>query len=423
MDGGILPLMAVEQPTKNKVRPVLDYRELNAHVECHTGDEIIDVCSEILREWRQVAGETVLVDLKAAYLQIRVAEELWRYQIVLYKGKYYCLTRLGFGLNCAPRIMSSILKSVLGQSGRVKMATSSYIDDILVDVTKLPAEDLIQHLGRYGLETKPPEPLDGGAALGLKIHKNRYGDLMFSRGNELPVTVDNLTRRDLFSVCGKLVGHYPIAGWLRVACSYIKRRAEGTGWDDDVGECAVGMIREVLERVRREDPVRGRWTVPESASSAVVWCDSSSLAMGVLLEVADSGVEDASWLRKKGDFNHINVAELEAILKGINLALKWKFRYINLMTDSATVYGWVTNTLTEERRIKTRGAAEMIVKRRLGVLRNLIDEFELKITISQVPTSKNKADELTRVKKEWLATEKASIGEREAVCAGAVNVR
>lgn len=34
--GGILPLMAVEQPTKNKVRPVLDYRELNAYVECHT---------------------------------------------------------------------------------------------------------------------------------------------------------------------------------------------------------------------------------------------------------------------------------------------------------------------------------------------------------------------------------------------------
>ena len=29
VEEGIIPLMAVEQPTKKKVRPVLDYRELN----------------------------------------------------------------------------------------------------------------------------------------------------------------------------------------------------------------------------------------------------------------------------------------------------------------------------------------------------------------------------------------------------------
>ena len=111
-EGGVLPLMAVEQLTKNKVRSVLDYRELNSYVECHTGDDITDVCSETLREWRQMEGEATLVDLKSAYLQIRVAKELWKYQLVKYKGKLCCLTRLGFGLSCAPRIMSGILKTV-----------------------------------------------------------------------------------------------------------------------------------------------------------------------------------------------------------------------------------------------------------------------------------------------------------------------
>ena len=43
VEEGIIPLMAVEQPTKKKVRPVLDYRVLNRYVECHTGDEVIDV--------------------------------------------------------------------------------------------------------------------------------------------------------------------------------------------------------------------------------------------------------------------------------------------------------------------------------------------------------------------------------------------
>ena len=33
---GILPLMAVVQPTKKKVRPVLDFRELNKNVAYHT---------------------------------------------------------------------------------------------------------------------------------------------------------------------------------------------------------------------------------------------------------------------------------------------------------------------------------------------------------------------------------------------------
>ena len=50
--GGILAFMAVEQPTKNKVRPVFDFREVNDYVECHTGDAILEVCDDRLREWR-----------------------------------------------------------------------------------------------------------------------------------------------------------------------------------------------------------------------------------------------------------------------------------------------------------------------------------------------------------------------------------
>ena len=171
-------------------------------------------------------------------------------------------------------------------------------------------------------------------------------------------------------MCGKLVGHYPVVGWLRVACSFIKRAAGGSRWEDLVGEEALSMLREVVDRVKRDDPVRGRWFVPPQGTG-VVWCDASSMGLGVLLEIGGSTVEDASWLRKKEDYSHINVAELEALLKGINLALKWDLRNIELMTDSATVYGWVQITLSEERRVRTKGAAEMVVKRRLGVLKSL----------------------------------------------------
>jgi len=110
---GFIPLLAVVQPTKDKVRPVMDYRELNAFVESHTGDEENAVCAEKVRAWRQLPGELKVVDLKDAYLQIRVSKELWQYQVVKFRGVTYALTRLGFGLTCAPRIMSMILKKVL----------------------------------------------------------------------------------------------------------------------------------------------------------------------------------------------------------------------------------------------------------------------------------------------------------------------
>ena len=81
------------------------------------------------------------------------------------------------------------------------------------------------------------------------------------------------------------------------------------------------MTAELMDRVRAEDPVSGVWHVP-STQVGKVWCDASSLALGVALEVQGSIVEDAAWLRKSTDCAHINVAELDAVLKGVNLALK-----------------------------------------------------------------------------------------------------
>lgn len=109
---GVLPLMAVEQPTKNKITPVLNYRELNKCIMCYSGGDAIDVCGEIMRKWRQMTTASKIVDLRSTYLQIHVTRHLWKYQLVQYKGQTYCLTRLGFQLN-ALKIMSKILKTVL----------------------------------------------------------------------------------------------------------------------------------------------------------------------------------------------------------------------------------------------------------------------------------------------------------------------
>ena len=53
---GLIPLMAVVQESIGRVRPVLDFREINSFIDTFTAD--VDVCSEKLREWRQM-GENV----------------------------------------------------------------------------------------------------------------------------------------------------------------------------------------------------------------------------------------------------------------------------------------------------------------------------------------------------------------------------
>ncbi|GFR63966.1 hypothetical protein ElyMa_000167900 [Elysia marginata] len=192
-----------------------------------------------------------------------------------------------------------------------------------------------------------------------------------------------------------------MAGWLRVACSYLKRIAEGGRWDDYAREKACRMLREMLDQVHRDDPVKSKWRAPMT-TKFVIWVEASDLAFGLQVEIDGVPVEVAAWLRKRDDYSHINVAELEAALKGVNLGAKWGLKDITIFTDCATVCGWIKTTLLEERRVKTKGAAELLVKRRLGTLKNMIDEFELKIEVTCMSSMSSKADKLTRVKKEWL---------------------
>ena len=74
------------------------------------------------------------------------------------------------------------------------------------------AEKVRDRVNTYGLTAKPSESLENRMALGLKLCRNKAGKLMFGRGNEIPEVTDSLTKQELYSVCGKLVGHYPIVG-------------------------------------------------------------------------------------------------------------------------------------------------------------------------------------------------------------------
>ena len=417
---GLIPMMAVVQEAKEKVRPVMDFRELNQYIEAHTREA--DVCADKTREWRRRGTKVAMVDLRKAYLQLRVKKELWPYQTVKFEGQQYCLTRLGFGLNVAPLVMKAVLNKVLDQDEVIRAGTSAYVDDVHVNEEKVSAERVVEHLLAYGLESKPPERVSSGVDV-LGMHVWQDGDVLRWRRRgkiESEVGGAEMTRRDVYSLCGKLVGHYPVCGWLRPAVGFIKRRASQSTmrWDDVVAdEVVVTSLVEVMARIRTDDPVRGRWDV--TGTAAVVWVDASMLAYGAVVEVQDEVIEDASWLRKAECTSHINMAELDAVLKGLNVALSWGMTTVKVMTDSATVHRWIEDGLTGRNRLRTRAANEMLIRRRVDVVMSLVKEYGLEMTVALVPSARNKADVMTRVPTKWLKKE-VRTEEAVATCVGGV---
>ena len=160
------------------------------------------------------------------------------------------------------------------------------------------------------------------------------------------------------------------------------------------------IVEEVLAKVTRDDPVWGNWSVFGEELNA--WVDASSLATGVLLERYGDILKDACWLRLTNDAQHINLAELDAIVKGLNLALQWQARTVHLRTDSVCIYHWLTNILTGRAQVITKAASKMLVRRRLTILQQLIHEYGLQVNVTFIVLEQNLADELTWMPKKWL---------------------
>ena len=94
---------------------------------------------------------------------------------------------------------------------------------------------------------------------------------------------------------------------------------------------------------------------------------------------------------------HINLVELDAVLKGVNMALMWEVTILHLHTDSACVHKWITDTLMGKARVCTRAASEMLIKQQLDALASLIREYGLSVDAVLVRSEHNRADSLMRV--------------------------
>ncbi|KAF0310060.1 hypothetical protein FJT64_018880 [Amphibalanus amphitrite] len=172
--------------------------------------------------------------------------------------------------------------------------------DMVLGIAGVSALDsVVAHFEKFGLNCKPPERAASGARLlGLRVQAEG-GKLQWTRDNAVGAPPAPVTRRAVFSWCGRLVAHLPVCGWLRPAVAWLKRRVNQMtrAWDDVTDDAALrAQLDYVAGRLNGDDPARGTWCVEGDAMA--VWTDASSLATGVVLESADGDViEDACWLR------------------------------------------------------------------------------------------------------------------------------
>ena len=184
----------------------------------------------------------------------------WTYQAITWQGQTYLLTRLGFGLSVAPKVMTAIVTHVLGRDPVIQKGTSAYVDDIYVDECVVQAQVVVEHLRRCGLEAKDPVRLGdkgGTRVLGVRVDEA----LRWTWDKQLPAAMSGcLTRRQVHALVGEWLGHFPVCGWLRVSCAYFQRctAQEAIGWDDHVSSNVMDKVADVQRPLREEgDPACG----------------------------------------------------------------------------------------------------------------------------------------------------------------------
>ena len=79
-----------------------------------------------------------------------------------------------------------------------------------------------------------------------------------------------------------MVGHYPIGGCLRVACSFLKRHCSQEKSDGSLPDVVIKHASDVEKMVEKKDEC-GKWLI-KSKDECFVWCDASSIALGAAVE-------------------------------------------------------------------------------------------------------------------------------------------
>ena len=418
------PVVAPHKSTP--VRPALDFTLLNAYVLCKQAISEAEICTVSIRQWRRLKIAR-LIDVEKAFMHIHLHEKFFRHTVVKYRNQFYCLTRLGFGLSIGCRVLKSLLQHIFSAENIVDCL--HFRDDIVCGKPTDSAQDVKEVeaktvrirdvLAQHGLPTKEPVDLydcesEPTRALGLDLRRIE-GDIRWSRRADSDLSLPHQwTFREIAGLVGRICpGHLPVLGSMRpaglVILSQTGKLVHKSNWNSRAPESLIAMATDLAKMATESDEACGRWLIPSTNN----WClatDASSTCMSACImsledwqktpHAACPVLEDHAWLNKSSTL-HINVLELDALVKGFRCLLKLisPGDTVLLVNDNKAVVSWINKSLRDEK-INIVGLYAVLVERRLDILKETMQGT--KVRIEWLETTKNPADKLTRAPHHWV---------------------
>ena len=138
-------------------RLILDLSDLNDYIKkVHFKMEGLEVIASLIG----IGDFLASLDLQDAFFAIAMHSSCFKYLCFDFEGVRYCFLALVFGLSCAPRIFTKMLKVPLSSLRREGVKNSAWLDDILLVGPSFPAASSIvssscSFLESFGFLIKP----------------------------------------------------------------------------------------------------------------------------------------------------------------------------------------------------------------------------------------------------------------------------
>ena len=131
-------------------RLILDLSDLNLYLKkVHFKMEGLQAISSLIGQGEFLAS----LDLQDAFLTIAMHHEFFKYLCFDFEGVRYCFIALVFGLSCAPRVFTKILKVPLSYLRIEGFKNSAWLDDIVLVGSSFQATSDIVSSSRSFLES------------------------------------------------------------------------------------------------------------------------------------------------------------------------------------------------------------------------------------------------------------------------------
>ncbi|EER05444.1 gag/pol/env polyprotein, putative, partial [Perkinsus marinus ATCC 50983] len=397
----------VSMDKHTKVRPVLNYVWLNdLLVSCPHSKGPPTTCLGELRSWRTCDPQDwFIIDVTTAYLKLRVAESQQYWQGIIFpdwpEPNTFRLSRVGFGLHIAGKALDRAMTHCLDAT-TTHFPVKKYVDDVAVHRSDLVVVE--KALAQDDLSTKPPQTLAGSSVLGVTI--TPVG--RWTRKKPIDLTTLPTTRKALASLLGKLTAHYPVCGWLRLTCALFTRilalaaPAATRHYDYSIPTNISTAYSHVLQYIRTYgDPIGGVWQITAS-DPWVLFTDASAIGCAAVLCVGDVLCEDRAWLRDRDCKRHINILEVEAVLRGLGIVIDYMQAIciarcsLTIRTDNMSVVAWLSRS-TSRHWTKIHGLFRNAIESRIQLIHDVCKNYHIVFTVEHVSTSANIADGPSRL--------------------------